>query len=367
MHTSTNRHEGNVLSGSRWWVAFGDRTLVALWRRCSRWCCNPPAGTWWPSPPRPASAGWRPRCTTACGASGPARSSSTHRLPPLPPWWPPPLAAGSTSLGWRWWSEMASKLRRMEDGGMKGLRGWSDLHLWTPGPSAGRWRARCRSRWGGPGRWGSQKPGWSSLRRCSFPTGPAWGRHRGSAAASESGTRKRWSLGCCRHILREHEMDGWVSGKDTNKKPGYFLPHWTTRSVSVPFSQYWPQCRYQSNQLSLFTSNLSYMTAWVKEFNYKGYSQSRMCSEEELTRLFIDLGHQSAVRVVDALCAANGRETENSQNHRALRPRRSQKVPLLLWWKGVSCRIGWITCCSEHICFETIKSYFKMMMLKTLK
>ncbi len=34
-----------------------------------------------------------------------------------------------------------------------------------------------------------------------------------NAAASESGTRKRWSLGCYHHTLRE-EDEGWVSRKD---------------------------------------------------------------------------------------------------------------------------------------------------------
>lgn len=94
------------------------------------------------------------------------------------------------------------------------------LYLWTPDPSAGKWPTRCRSRWGGPGHWGSRKPEWNSLRRCSCPIGPAWDRHKVNAAASESGTRKRWSLGCYHHTLREEDSKKEYSQVSRKDKEG---------------------------------------------------------------------------------------------------------------------------------------------------
>lgn len=188
----------NVPSGSRWWAAFEDRTLAAWWQHCSHWCCNPPAGTWWPSLPKPASAGWKQRCMTACEASGPAHSSSMRHLPPRPLWWPPPRAADSTSLGYR--HGVISKAIRYLCHGRDGM---AVLYLWTLNPSAGRWPNHCQSLWGGPGRWGSQKPGWNSPQRYSCPIGPAWGHHKANAAVIESGTHKRWSLGCYRRNLQK--------------------------------------------------------------------------------------------------------------------------------------------------------------------
>ena len=60
---------------SRWWAPSSAQTPAA-WRlqSCRRWS-NPPAHTWPPPPPRPASAGWMLRSATESEANGLAHSN----------------------------------------------------------------------------------------------------------------------------------------------------------------------------------------------------------------------------------------------------------------------------------------------------